>query len=130
MAETSTENTDYDKLVKDHMRMRLTESGWIDKVNGLVKEAITKRLENGQATNKIKFEQLYTDVIKQARDLVTVEMEDELHQKVSEYMSVDLDNTGETSSTHVSSTDVSLDISTDDTANNDDTWMEPKYSYQ
>lgn len=47
--------------------MRLTESGWIDKVNELVKEAITKRLENGQATNKIKFEQLYTDVIKQAR---------------------------------------------------------------
>lgn len=57
-------------------------------------------------------------------------MEDELHQKVSEYMSVDLDKTGETSSTHVSSPDVSLDISSDDFANNDDTWTEPKYSYQ
>lgn len=53
-------------------------------------------------------------------------MEDELHQKVGEYLSV----TDETSSSHVPASDIASDIPSDAIANNDDTWMEPKCSYQ
>lgn len=47
--------------------MRLMESGWTDQLNHIVKNAIVKRVAEGQATNTIKFEQLYSDVIDEAR---------------------------------------------------------------
>lgn len=53
--------------VKDHIRLRLMESGWTNQVSKFVKNAISKRIENDQAPNTIKFEQLYEDVINKAR---------------------------------------------------------------
>lgn len=47
--------------------MRLMESGWTDKLSKLIQDAITKRLENGQMPNNIKFEQLYSDITDDAR---------------------------------------------------------------
>lgn len=47
--------------------MRLMESGWTDQVGLIVKNAISKRLEEGQSSKTIKFEQLYKDVIDNAR---------------------------------------------------------------
>lgn len=53
--------------VKDHLRLRLIETGWNDQLNQLIQNAIVKRIENGQSANTIKFEQLYKDVIDFAR---------------------------------------------------------------
>lgn len=53
--------------VKDHVRMRLMESGWTNNLTHYVKNRIAKRLEAGQTKNSIKFEQLYDDVITRAR---------------------------------------------------------------
>lgn len=47
--------------------MRLMESGWTDQLGHIVKNAIVKRVTEGQAANTIKFEQLYSDVIDEAR---------------------------------------------------------------
>lgn len=47
--------------------MRLMESGWTDELGLIVRQAISKRVEEGQASNTIKFEQLYNDVIEDAR---------------------------------------------------------------
>lgn len=47
--------------------MRLMENGWTDQLSHIVKDAIIKRVTEGQATNTIKFEQLYSDVIDKAR---------------------------------------------------------------
>lgn len=53
--------------IKDHLRLRLIESGWNDQVNELIQNAVIKRIENGQSANTIKFEQLYNDVVDFAR---------------------------------------------------------------
>lgn len=53
--------------VKDHLRLRLIDSGWNDKLNQLIQSAIIKRTENGQTANTIKFEELYKDVVDDAR---------------------------------------------------------------
>jgi hypothetical protein len=53
--------------VKDHLRLRLIESGWNDQLNELIQNAVIKRIENGQSANSIKFEQLYNDVVDFAR---------------------------------------------------------------
>ncbi|XP_025406974.1 uncharacterized protein LOC112680952 [Sipha flava] len=84
----SGENIDYDKLVKDHLRLRLIESGWNDQLNELIQNAVIKRIENGQSANSIKFEQLYNDVVDFARDAITEELENEFHQKIDEYLSL------------------------------------------
>lgn len=53
--------------VKDHVRMRLMESGWTNNLTHYIKNRIAKRIEDGQAKNSIKFEELYDDVITRAR---------------------------------------------------------------
>lgn len=47
--------------------MKLTEGGWVELLTQLIKSAIDKRIEDGQTTKTIKFDQLYGDVITKAR---------------------------------------------------------------
>lgn len=49
--------------------MRLTECGWVEVFSHIVKNAVQKRIENGQASKNIKFEQLYKDTIVEARGM-------------------------------------------------------------
>lgn len=42
--------------------MRQVETGWIDKLSDHINNSIAKRLEAGQASIKIKFNELYQDV--------------------------------------------------------------------
>lgn len=54
------------RSVKDHLRMRLTESGWTNQLTQLINESVAKRIESGQTTKNIKFNELYTDIIEKA----------------------------------------------------------------
>ncbi|XP_050544060.1 uncharacterized protein LOC126907073 [Daktulosphaira vitifoliae] len=85
-------STDYEKLVKDHLRMRLIESGWSENLNEIIKNSVKERLAGGQFINAIKFEQLYQDVALKARDLISPNMELEIHTKLNEYLSLNLEN--------------------------------------
>lgn len=53
--------------MKDHLRMRLIESGWTENLNEIIKNSVRERLSRGQLINEIKFEQLYQDVALKAR---------------------------------------------------------------
>jgi hypothetical protein len=87
------EKTDYDELIKDHLRIRLMETGWTDQVGLLVQNAIDRRAADGQVVDTIKFEQLYEDVRKKARDAISNEMETEFHEKIGIYLTIDLPKT-------------------------------------
>ncbi|XP_050421033.1 uncharacterized protein LOC126833634 [Adelges cooleyi] len=85
-------STDFEKLVKDHLRMRLMESGWTAQLNEMIKNSVKARLAAGQVLSTIKFEQLYKDVAIEARDSLSSDMELELHTKMNEYLSLNLED--------------------------------------
>ncbi|XP_003244164.1 uncharacterized protein LOC100573712 [Acyrthosiphon pisum] len=84
-------STTIDEIVKDRISIRLIETKWVDKVENLVYVALQKRNEGGQDSTTVKFEELYQDVCTMARDVLPVEMENELHEKMNDFLSSNID---------------------------------------
>lgn len=57
----------FSRSTKDHLRMRMEETGWTNMLTKMITTSITKRVESGQDVRSIKFDQLYTDIIEHAR---------------------------------------------------------------
>lgn len=55
------------RSVTDHFRLRLMDTGWAQNVVRFMKDDVIKRIENGQTTLTVKFEELYKDIVDKAR---------------------------------------------------------------
>lgn len=84
-------STTIDQIIKDRLSIRLIETKWVDEVEKLVYAALQKRNKDGQDLTTVKFEELYQDVRAHARDALSVEMEAELHKKMEDFLSSNID---------------------------------------
>lgn len=84
-------STTIDEIVKDRLSIRLIETKWVDKVENLIYFALQKRNEGGQDSTTVKFEELYQDVSAMARDVLPIKLEEELHEKMNDFLSSNID---------------------------------------
>ncbi|CAI6360659.1 unnamed protein product [Macrosiphum euphorbiae] len=84
-------STTIDEIVKDRICIRLIETKWVDKVENLIYVALQKRNERGQDLTTVKFEEMYQDVCEIARDGLPMRMENELHEKMNDFLSSNID---------------------------------------
>lgn len=107
-----------DQIVKDRFNIRLIESKWVDDVEKLVYAVLQKRYENGQDLTTVKFEELYQQVAAQARDALSVETEVELHDKMEDFLSSNIDGSDNPYTMDESGSNspcaMNVDISSDD----------------
>ncbi|XP_022165234.1 uncharacterized protein LOC111030134 [Myzus persicae] len=106
-------STTIDQIVKDRLYIRLIETKWVEKVEKLIYAALQKRNKEGQDLTTVKFEELYQEVSAKARDALPVEMETELHEKMEDFLSSDIDGSDNPYTMNLSASNSSCAVNVD-----------------
>ncbi|XP_015368079.1 PREDICTED: uncharacterized protein LOC107164683 [Diuraphis noxia] len=111
-------STTIDQIVKDRLCIRLIETKWVDKVEKLIYAVLKKRNKKDQDLTTVKFEELYQEVSAKARDALPIEMETELHEKMEDFLSSNIDGSDNPYTMNLSASNSSCALNVDTHSDN------------